>query len=251
MELRQALELIKEAVHRKEMLLVIGECFVQYQGRAGSKLPKGKRMLLIKGDGSFAVHQNRFLNPVNYMVNSDISSELNPEGTLIISARKRKPKELLEVFFYDIDFIKNFDVEGDKDLRLFGSEKELSQLLMQDLSFIEPGLKPINNEIPLRKGIIDILAEDEKGRLVVIEVKRRKADLKAVSQLQLYVKQIEKIKGKETRGILCAPDIARPPHELLERYGLEYYKLDYEISNPKARIKGLQKKQKGIMEFVE
>ena len=67
---------------------------------------------------------------------------------------------------------------------------------MQDLSFLEPGLKPLNQEEVFRKGVVDILAEDAKGRLVVIELKRRQADYNAVMQLQRYMKQVEKIKGK-------------------------------------------------------
>jgi len=170
------------------------------------------------------------------------------EDALIISALKRKPRELIDVFFYNIDFVQSFSIESSIDLRLFGSEKELSNQLMQDLSFLEPGLKPLQQESPFRKGVIDILAEDALGRLVVIEVKRRKAEYAAVSQLHRYMKQVEKIKGKDTRGVLCAPEIGKNAMELLEKYGLEFYRLDFEIGNPKAEIKGLQKKQKTIFE---
>ncbi|MFH1545467.1 MAG: endonuclease NucS [archaeon] len=249
-QLSDAKKLIEGILNKREMLLVTGECFVRYQGRAGSKLPKGKRMLMVKADKSFAIHQNRFLRPVNYMMNAVVSTKLK-ENVLVIEALKRKPKELIEVFFYSVDFVKGLEIEGEKDLSLFGSEKELSDQLMQDLSLIEPGLKPLKQESPLRKGVIDILAEDSEGSIVVVEVKRRRADLNAVSQLQRYMKQVEKIKGKKTRGILCAPSIGKHSMELLERSDLEFYKLDYEISNPKAEIKGLQKKQKGIKDFIE
>ena len=247
MELKQAQAIIGEALQKKEMLVCIGNCYVEYWGRAASKLPKGKRMLLIKGDDSFAIHQNRLLRPVNYMMNAKISHALD-NGLLMFEAKKLKPKESIKVFFYRIDFVKSFAMPEPSDLRLFGSEKELSDLLAEDLSFIEPGLKPFKRESMFRKGVVDILAEDKQGRLVVIEVKRRQASYDAVSQLQRYMKQVEKMRHRKTRGILIAPDIVKPAHELLENYGLEFVELDFEIANPQAKIKGLKKKQKTLFD---
>ena len=37
---------------------------------------------------------------------------------------------------------------------------------------------------------------------------------------------------------------------MLEKEGLEYYKLSYEISNPQAKIRGLQKKQNTLSEYA-
>ena len=141
-------------------------------------------------------------------------------------------------------------MKDDQELRLFGSERQLSDLLMQDLQLIEEGLIPLQQESPLHKGTIDILAQDKDKNLVVIEVKRRDAQLNAVSQLKRYVDEIGKRKNVKTRGILCSPSISETALKLLEENGLEYYKLDYEIGNPSAKIKGLQKKQNTLNEFV-
>jgi hypothetical protein len=184
------------------------------------------------------------------MMNAAIKCEMS-EGKLLVSAQKVKPKENIKVFFDEIEFIKSFEMNEKTDLRLFGSEKELSDELMKDLSFIEPGLKPLKQEMPFRKGTVDIIAEDKQGRLAVIELKRRQADFAAVTQLQRYMKQVEKLKNKETRGILIAPDIRKNALELLETYGLEFCKLDFEISNPKAKIKGVRKKQPTITDYVK
>lgn len=248
MDLNNAKAKIEEAVNRKELCLVVGECNVEYFGRAASKLPKGKRLLVIKGDKSFGIHQNRKLNAVNYMINASISCSLE-NSVLLVSAKKSKPKESMKVFFSGIEFLQNFEMEEKSDLRLFGSEREISNQLMQDLSFIEKGLKPVNQEEVFRKGIVDILAEDSAGNLVVVEVKRRQADYNAVQQLERYMKQVERMKGKKTRGILVAPSIGKNALELLERYGLEFAKIEFEISNPQAKIKGLEKKQEEITKY--
>jgi hypothetical protein len=148
-----------------------------------------------------------------------------------------------------VDYAGNHEMRDDKKLKLFGSEKQLANLIMQDLHLIEDGLKPLKQESSLTKGSVDILAEDKLGHLVAIEVKRRNAGLAAVTQLKRYVKELRKRKGGVVRGILCSPHVTSNAHKLLEQEGLEYYKLDYEIGNPSAKIKGLQKKQKGLEEY--
>jgi len=250
MELIEAKELIDHAVQNKEMLIVLGDCYVEYWGRAASKLFLGKRMLLIKADSSFAIHQNKLLRPVNYMMNSIISTELS-DNKLLVTALKKKPKETIKVFFDSIDFAKAFEIHDNQDVRLFGSELELSDLLAQDLSFIEPGLKPMKREQSVKKGTIDILAEDAHKKIVVIEVKRRKADLDSVSQLHRYTQDMNKLKNRECRGILLAPEITSNAMNLLEHYKLEFFKLDFEIGNPCAKIKGLQKSQQKITSFFK
>ncbi len=249
MEFGQAIKQIDEGIKSKGMLMVVGNCYVEYFGRAASKLPKGKRLLLIKGDNSFAIHQNRLLRPTNYMMNARIHFE-QIDGALLISAKKNNPKEEIKVFFYRIDAIHSHKMGEPSDLRLFGSERELSKQLMQDLSFIEPGLRPLKQEDHFRKGIVDIIAEDAQGNLVVIEVKRRQADFNAVQQLERYMKQVAKMKNKKTRGLLLAPEITKTATELLESYGLEFFKFEFEIGNPSTKIKGVQKKQPTLSEYM-
>jgi len=250
MELKKAFEKLEKAIKKQDNIIIVGKCKVKYEGRAASKLAQGERIVIIKEDRSFLVHQNKKLAAINYQPpKGRISTELK-SNSLIIRAQRKKPKELLEAEFTEIFFVKTFKLKDDNNIKVFGTEKNLSELLMQDLELIEKGLKPLKNESPLPKGYIDILAEDKKGNLVVIEIKRRQASLNSVSQLKRYVREVEKRKNTKTRGLICAPGIT--PHALnfLEKEGFEFFKLDYEISNPSAKIKGLHKKQKGIKEFI-
>jgi len=244
---------IEKGILNQDMIILVGDCFVDYLGRATSKLTKGKRLILIKGDGSIAIHQNRLVKPTNYMVNTRIGCELT-EGTLLVKANKQKPAEKLTISFENIHDLKRYEIEATNDLRLSGSEKDLNEILMQDLSMIEPGLKAINQQQCFRKGICDIIAEDKKGNLVVIELKRRQADFAGVTQLQRYMLQVEKLKNIKTRGILLAPSIRKNALELLEQLGLEFAKLDFELTpndKQKAKIKGLESKQQTIMEHLK
>lgn len=249
MQFQEAKEKIFSALKNRHMCLVVGECEVTYHGRASSTLPVGKRLLIIKADSSISIHENRLIRPTNYMMNANISCEMGLSASgkeiLVLTAKRQKPKETITTTFYLIDDVKAYELPESNDLRLTGSEKELNDALMDDLSFLEPGLKPINQQQVFRKGICDIVAEDSSGRLVVIELKRRQADYSAVTQLKRYAEQVNKMKGVKTRGILLAPSIRKSALELLKSYGLEYYSYDFEIGE-RSKIKGIGKSQMKI-----
>ncbi|MDO8537308.1 MAG: endonuclease NucS [archaeon] len=251
MDLNLAIDKIRLGVSNRHFVIIFGSCEVDYLGRATSQLPKGKRLILIKGDYSISIHQNRLVRPTNYMMNTKINIEPKEEYA-ILTANRLNPKESLTVKFNSIEDVQAYDMEISNDLRLSGSEKHLNDMLMQDLSMIEPGLIPLNQQQHFRKGIADIIAEDAKGNLVVIELKRRQADYASVTQLQRYMREVEKIKNKKTRGILLAPSIGKNAKELLESLGLEFAKIEFELlpsSKEKAKIIGLQKKQETLTQF--
>lgn len=251
MQLEQAQKRILEAISKKHLTTICGVCEVDYFGRAVSRLPSGKRLVLIKGDNSISIHQNRLVRPTNYMMDTRIGVSLEGDSAVLV-AKRIKPKETLTVKFDSIDDVSSYAMEISNDLRLSGSERDLNNMLMQDLSMIEPGLKPLNQQEHFRKGVCDIVAEDADGNLVVIELKRRQADYASVMQLQRYMRQVEKIKSRKTRGILLAPGIGKNAKELLENLGLEFAKIDFELlpsGKEKAKINGLEKKQETIDKF--
>ncbi|MCD4739586.1 endonuclease NucS [archaeon] len=248
MQLSEAYETVDHALSAKKLLLVIGTCQVKYSGRATSKLAKGDRLVIVKSDGSFLVHQNKGLAAINYQPpKGRLSCELN--DTLILRATRKQPRELLEVIFSKISFAGAYTINDDRSLQIFGTEKDLAKLLMQDLSVLEPGLTSTKQESKSKRGFIDIFARDKKGNPVLIEVKRRTAGLKAVTQLKRYVEETNKRKNQEVRGILCAPGISKNALIMLEREGLEYCRLDYDAHTSDTKIKGLIKKQKRLKEF--
>lgn len=238
---------IEKAMDEGQTIVVAGKCEVKYQGRAASKLSEGDRLLIIKQDGTFLVHQSKKMNAINYQgPGAKVIVEEN-EKKLLITAQRMKPmKESIEVNFSEVYGISAYFLKDDEKLKLFGTERELSDLLMQDLGVIERDLIPLKQESDIRHGTIDILAEDSGKNLVIVEVKRREASLDSISQLNRYVNELRERRNRKVRGIICAPSITENALRMLERLGLEYFKLDYEIANPSARIKGLQKKQRTL-----
>jgi hypothetical protein len=251
LSLEEAKRAVEAALDSGRLSVVVGRCRVAYEGRAASKLSEGDRVLIIKPDGTFLVHQNKGMAAINYQgPGTSVSTKLE-NGELVLVAENTKPKvrEKIEVHFYEVYAADSFALRDDSKLKVFGSEKQLADLLMQDLHLIEAGLVPLKRESEFSKGAMDILAEDSRKRLVVIELKRRTAGLDAVTQLARYVNEVNRRKDRETRGILCAPEVTPNALKMLEREGLEFFKLDYEIGNPSAKIKGLQKKQKALSEY--
>lgn len=251
MQLSQAKERLDAALARKDLVMIVGDCEVKYQGRAASSLNSGSRLLLIKGDGSFAIHQNRLLRPTNYIMSTSWSTNM-VDDKLVVEATKRSPKESLTVFLTNVEMLNIHTMEDHADdFKLVGTEKELNDQLMTDLDVLEKGLKPLKQESALRKGLIDIMAEDKDGNLVVIELKRRQADYNSVMQLVRYVTEVKKIKNRKTRGLLVAPTIGRPALELLKNNGLEYFSYTFDVTQPKATIDGIDSKQRTIFQSLE
>jgi endonuclease len=85
-------------------------------------------------------------------------------------------------------------------------ERDIEDHLVHRLDAIEKGLKLVGRQVSTDVGRIDILAEDQKGFRVVIEVKVGDAKDSAVGQIARYLGWYTKTEGKPPRGILIASD---------------------------------------------
>lgn len=246
MEFEAAKKSIVDGSQAHHLVSIFGHCDVTFQGRATSVLEYGERLVLIKGDQSIGVHQNKLVRPINYLTNAKITAQV-VGNTLVVVGLKTKPIESLTMTFDVVHDVKIFPMESESKLELAGSEKHLQELLAQDLSFIEPGLKPMIREAQMH-GYADIIAQDKDGNIVIVEVKRRKAGLDAVSQLHRYREKLQKLKNTTIRGLLIAPGITDSAKTLLDNYGMKYHELNFEVKAQKTDIKGLEKSQTTIMD---
>lgn len=88
-------------------------------------------------------------------------------------------------------------------------EKSLEKDIYENLSSLESGLKRAteedNRQRQVASGRLDILAEDESNRLVVIEIKTGKAKREVIGQTMAYMSDINKnFPEREVRGIIVA-----------------------------------------------
>ncbi|WP_297070090.1 endonuclease NucS [Thermococcus sp.] len=221
----ELLKIVDSALLEGDVLTIFARCRVHYDGRAKSELGSGDRVIIIKPDGSFLIHQSKKREPVNWQPpGSRAHLELRDEPVLI-SVRK-KPLETLEVELEKVYMVSAFRAEDYEELSLTGSEAEMAEMIFESPELIEPGFKPLFREKQIRHGIVDILGKDSQGNPVVLELKRRRAELHAVSQLKRYVEALKDEYGKDVRGILVAPSLTSGAKRLLEKEGLEFRKLE-------------------------
>jgi len=108
----------------------------------------------------------------------------------------------------------------------FGTESQMVEEIVKNPSLIEEGFRPITKELRTEYGMIDLYGVDRQGNVVVIEFKRGRAGLDAVSQLKRYVDELKRERDGRVRGVLVAPSITESALKLLKELGLEYVKIE-------------------------
>ncbi len=220
----EATELINEAISKRAFMILVVCCKVKYEGRATSKLGFGERTVLIKGDGSFIIHQDRNLEPINWQPpRTKIGVKLEDDVIKIIGKR-RKPKEQLELVIRNVHLISYHLGSDTKDIELAGYEEDMRQMIMDNPELIEKGFRPTSKEYQTPQGFIDIMGKDDDGKLVVLELKSRKAGVNAVKQLLRYVDCFSDNK-EFVRGILVSPSVTEEAKKILNKYQMEHISL--------------------------
>lgn len=204
------------------LVQVAGEFELLYSGRAASVAESGDYLLLIKPDGSVQVHSQRSVKPVNWQPQTDSLRVQVEESVAVLYAERFQPAELLRIAFLTPFVAQALILPSEGDFMLVGSEAEMQRALAEDPGLIEDGLSVIDLELPTDVGGIDLLARDGDGRVVVVELKRAKANHEAVHQLSRYVESVRRVSPAAVRGILAAPSITAPALNRLAELGLEF-----------------------------
>lgn len=210
---------------RQTLVQVVGTCEVSYVGRAASFADAGDLLVMIKPDGSLQVHRDRGVKPVNWQPRVDDLWVGFDEGQAVLVAGRRSPEETLRVVFLEVALAQALQLRDEVSFVLHGSEAEMQQALARAPGVIEVGLTVLDRELPTEVGGIDLFARDRDGQLVVVELKRGKANHAAVHQLQRYVQAVVRLTGEPVRGILAAPAITKPALVGLASFGLEFVEL--------------------------
>jgi RecB family endonuclease NucS len=226
---QEALEFAERYRNRK-VLIIVGCCRVEYIGRAKSILDYGERLVIVKRDGSVLVHQSTGREPINWQPpNTKIEYGLK-EDRFILSSQRLESNEKMRILFKRVDLISSFYLRDPGKIRIVGMESNIVDIILENSSVIEPGLRIVSREKPTRSGIIDIFAVDSNQVPVLIEVKRSQPGPSAVSQLEAYVHDFKRYNQEaEVRGILCAPKIPKMIRTLLAKKGLEWREFEPEF----------------------
>ncbi len=169
------------------MRLIVARCSVEYAGRLGARLPAALRLLVLKADGSIAVHADaKAYKPLNWM--SPPCTIVEGEGTLTAT---NPSGERLVVEFHEVVFDQSFELGDDPGLSKDGVEAELQALLAARVDVLGDGLRLVRREYPTDLGPVDLLCRDREGRAVAIEVKRV-GEIAGVEQLLRYRERLDR-----------------------------------------------------------
>jgi len=223
---KRAAEFIREALSERKALVIVGNCWVDYRGRASSKLEPGERIVMIKGDGSVLVHRPVGYEPVNWQPPGCLFETRVVGDVLHVRAIRSKPSESVRISFDRVYLVSVLSLVDKGKFSLYASEEDMQRAILLEPSLLEPDLKLITYEKKVEPGFVDVYGIDGNGRLVVIEIKRKTAGREAALQLAKYVDSVRAMVSREVRGILVAPRLARGVQRLLASLGLEFKSLD-------------------------
>lgn len=238
--LTECKDLINDALAKQKVLIVAGNCRVNYEGRAASKLTWGERVLIIKADGSVLIHRRSGYEPVNWQPpKCQFRVNIEDERLLSILATRQKPKESLRIIFDDVALALAMTLTDEGEFAMHVTEEQMKQAILGEPSLVEPGLKLISEETKMGdSGFTDVYAEDAQGKLVVIEIKRNPASRDAVLQLNRYVETLRKRVNRPVRGILAAPELKSGTSTLLTRLGYDFRSISpegcFQVLKPRA-----------------
>jgi RecB family endonuclease NucS len=204
------------------MRLVVAECSVEYQGRLSARLPRARRLILFKADGSVAVHADSLAyKPLNWM---------NPPCTIteadgVVTATTRKG-ETLRIELHEVLADVHHELGDDPGLEKDGVEAELQALIARRVAALRDGLTLVTREFPTDIGPVDLLCRDGDGRTVVVEVKRV-GEIAGVEQLLRYQERLDRdSRFAPTVGMLVAERIKPQARVFAESRGVACVEID-------------------------
>jgi RecB family endonuclease NucS len=221
-----ALDLLETGFERGGMLTLVGECEVDYEGRASSHLPPGERLVILKPDGTLLVHRDEQRKPVNWQPPGSTHSACVDGDRLIVESVRTSPHEEIEITFETLAQASLLELDDTSGLALEGSEEDLRQRILENPDVLEKGFRAMMTERETSAGAVDIYGQDANGTPTIVELKRRRVGPDAVGQLNRYVEALERNRpGRSVRGILVAPSVTDRAEELLATEDLEFVPL--------------------------
>jgi endonuclease len=202
--------------------LVVARCSVEYTGRLGARLPDAVRLLVLKADGSIAIHADtKAYKPLNWMNPPCVITERDG----VITASNAKDERLV-VELHEVLYDSSFELGDDPGLAKDGVEAELQALLAARVGVVGDDLRLVRREYPTDVGPVDLLCRDGAGRAVAIEVKRI-GEIASVEQLVRYRERLDRDGSlAPVRAILVATRIKPQAQVFAESRDVECVEVD-------------------------
>ncbi len=228
-------EIIREALSNRAVLIIVGNCSIDYNGRASSKIGSGERILIVKSDNSVIIHRPGGIKPVNWQPSGSIIKCEHSGNILKISSYFKG--EVLNVAFKNVILISFMKLEDKAEFSMYATEEDMKKAILMNPNIIEEGFIPITDEKHTSSGFIDVYGKDSRGNTVIIEVKKDVALKKDIIQLYRYVEGMRK-NNPSIRGIIASPSISPSAKHLLIKTNLEHVKLTPKICSKIIREEG-------------
>lgn len=209
---------------------------MNYAGRLSAHLPRAKRVLMLKNDGSILVHSDGgSYKPLNWMsppctfAEVEVDAEEAAGGvTASWEVTHKKTSDRLVVSIFEIFHDSSHDLGVDPGLIKDGVEAHLQELLAEQIELVGDGHTLVRREYMTAIGPVDILAKDADGGSVAIEIKRR-GGIDGVEQLTRYLELMNRDpKLAPVTGVFAAQEIKPQARTLAEDRGIRCLVLDYD-----------------------
>lgn len=191
---------------------------------------------MLKSDGSLLVHSDGgSYKPLNWMSPPCTLSVVEPDDdqtdagiTQLWRVTHAKTGDQLIVSVYEVFSDSEHEFGVDPGLQKDGVEAHLQKLLAEQIDLLGVGHTLVRREFMTAIGPVDILARDEAGASVAVELKRR-GDIDGVEQLTRYLELMNRDPHlAPVRGVFAAQEIKPQARTLAEDRGIRCLVLDYD-----------------------
>lgn len=207
------------------MHIIVGKISAIYSGRGDSTLPEYERIVILKNDGTIAIHSDKGLKPLNYMSGPTTVDEIHINGNKIWKIATRK--ETLEITFHEIyDEIKLSIGTNEPGIHMDRTEHQLQEWLTTNIQKIEPTIQYITREYETGDGPVDLYCRNiESNEYIALEVKRV-APMGTVGQVLRYLTALQENEPeKQHTAMIAAVEFKQKTLELAEKRGVKCLKI--------------------------
>ena len=191
---------------------------------------------MLKSDGSILVHSDGgSYKPLNWMsppcsltVDEPDADQREAGVTELWRVTHTKTADQLIVSLFEVQHDSSHDLGVDPGLIKDGVEAHLQELLADQIELLGEGHALVRREYMTAIGPVDILARDEAGASVAVEIKRR-GGVDGVEQLTRYLELMNRDPVlAPVQGVFAAQEIKPQARTLAEDRGIRCLVLDYD-----------------------